>query len=108
MHTARKVFRRSIAWLSGLAVYASPRGLPHRDARLASSCWSDTTGRAFHPQGSYERFPSCFLTSHPPFPSLAWRNHIDLVHNDLSDIAAGVLKMMTPVVLAGNGSLTQF
>ncbi len=40
----------------GLAVYASPRGSPQRDARLASSCWSDTTGRAFHPQGSYERF----------------------------------------------------
>ena len=40
----------------GLAVYASPRGSPQRDARLASSCWSDTTGRAFHPQSSYERF----------------------------------------------------
>ena len=61
----------------GLAVYASPRGSPQHDARLASSCWSDTTGRAFHPQGSYERFPSCFLTSLPPLPSFAWRNHID-------------------------------
>src|SRR5258708_16290069 len=40
----------------GLAVYASPRGLPRFDARLASSRWSDATGRAFHPQGSNERF----------------------------------------------------
>jgi hypothetical protein len=31
----------------GLAVYASPRGLPRLDARLASSRWSDATGRAF-------------------------------------------------------------
>src|SRR5262249_36155970 len=23
-----------------------------------------------YPQGPYERFPSCFPTSHPPFPSL--------------------------------------
>src|SRR5262245_9959613 len=30
----------------GLAVYASPCGLPRFDARLASSRWSDATGRA--------------------------------------------------------------
>src|SRR5439155_11979834 len=30
----------------GLAVYASPCGLPRCDARLASSRWSDATGRA--------------------------------------------------------------
>src|SRR5262249_15607115 len=45
----------------GLAVYASPGGLPHHDARLASSRWSDATGRAFHPQGSDERFQSACL-----------------------------------------------
>ena len=33
----------------GLAVYASPWGLPRPDARLASSRWSGATGRAFHP-----------------------------------------------------------
>ena len=54
----------------GLAVYASQCGLPRHHARLASSCWSGSTGRAFHPQGSAERFQSCFITSHPPFPSL--------------------------------------
>jgi hypothetical protein len=66
----------------GLAVYASPRELPRFDARLASSRWSDATGRAFHPQGSNERFQSVSLTSHPPSPSFAWRNHID---RDVSD-----------------------
>jgi hypothetical protein len=61
----------------GLAVYASQDGLPRHHARLASGRWSGATGRAFHPQGSYERFQSCFLTSHSPFPSFAWHNHID-------------------------------
>ncbi len=60
----------------GLAVYASQDGLPRHHARLASGRWSGATGRAFHPQGSNERFQSCFLTSLPPFPSLAWRNVI--------------------------------
>jgi len=58
----------------GLAVYASWCELPQPHARLTSSRWSDATGRAFHPQGSNERFQSCFLTSHPPLPSFAWRN----------------------------------
>ena len=56
--------------------YASQCGLLQPHARLASGCWSGSTGRAFHPQDSNERFQSCFLTSHPPFPSFAWRNHI--------------------------------
>ncbi len=79
----RKVFRRSIAWLSNslrapcAAGSASQDGLPRHHARLASGRWSGTTGRAFHPEGSYERFQSCFLTSHPPFPSFAWHNEID-------------------------------
>ena len=33
----------------GLAVYASPGSLPHHDARLASGCWSGSTGRAWLP-----------------------------------------------------------
>ena len=45
----------------GLAVYASQCGLLQPHARLASSCWSGSTGRAFHPQGSDERFQSCRL-----------------------------------------------
>jgi hypothetical protein len=60
----------------GLAVYASPCGLPRSDARLASSRWSDATGRAFHPQGSDERFQSASYIS-SSFPKLAWRNLID-------------------------------
>ena len=61
----------------GLAVYASQGELPHHHARLASGRWSGATGRAFHPQGSDERFQSCRLhliplsqaclaQSHPP------------------------------------------
>ena len=45
----------------GLAVYASQCGLLQHHARLASSCWSGSTGRASHPQGSDERFQSCRL-----------------------------------------------
>jgi hypothetical protein len=45
----------------GLAVYASQCGLLLHHARLASSCWSGSTGRAFHPHGSAERFQSCRL-----------------------------------------------
>ncbi len=44
-----------------LAVYASQCGLPQPHARLASSCWSSSTGRASHPKGSDERFQSCNL-----------------------------------------------
>ena len=47
----------------GLAVYASWSELPQYHARLASSCWSGSTGRDFHPQGSAERFQSCNLQS---------------------------------------------
>src|SRR5205085_128322 len=59
----------------GLAVYASQCGSPTPYARLASGRWSGATGRAFHPQDSAERFPSCFLTSHPPFPSFLSQSH---------------------------------
>ena len=51
---------------SGLAVYASQCGLLQHHARLASSCWSGSTGRAFRPQGSIERFQSCKLHLIPP------------------------------------------
>ena len=44
-----------------LVVYASQDRLPCHHARLTSSCWSGSTGRAFHPQGSVERFQSCNL-----------------------------------------------
>jgi hypothetical protein len=41
---------------------------PH--AKLASGRWSGATGRAFHPQGSNERFQICFL--HLFLPSQAF------------------------------------
>ena len=59
----------------GLAVYASQAGLPRHHARLASGCWPGSPGRAFHPQGSIERFQICFL--HLILLSQAsWRNAI--------------------------------
>jgi len=45
----------------GLAVYASWSELPQYHAKLASSCWSGSTERDSHPQGSDERFQSCRL-----------------------------------------------
>ncbi len=63
----RKVFRSSIAWLSDWlrapseAWSASQDGSPRHHARLASGRWSGVTARAFHPQGSDERFQSCEL-----------------------------------------------
>ena len=45
----------------GLAVYASWSELPQDHAKLASSCWSGSTGRGSHPQGSDERFQICKL-----------------------------------------------
>ncbi len=58
-----------------LAVYASRCGLPHPRARLASGRWSGATGRAFHPQGSDERFLSASYISSPfPKPLGAIRN----------------------------------
>jgi hypothetical protein len=73
----REGFRRSIAWPSDSLSTLRTRGLPRHHARLASGCWSGATGRGFHPQGSDERFPSCISTSHPPFPSFAWRKESD-------------------------------
>ncbi len=54
----------------GLAVYASWSELPQYHAKLASSCWSGSTGRGSHPQGSDERFQSCRLHLIPPSQAL--------------------------------------
>ncbi len=54
----------------GLAVYASQGGLLQHHARLASGCWSGSTGWAFHPQDSAERFQDCIPTSLSSSPKL--------------------------------------
>jgi hypothetical protein len=36
-------------------------------ARLASRCWSGSPARAFHPQGSYKRFPTHIMFVFPLF-----------------------------------------
>src|SRR5262249_44161880 len=60
----------------GLAVYASRCGSPTPHARLASGRWSGATGRAFHPQGSTERFQSSLLHL-IPLSQASCRNRID-------------------------------
>ena len=74
----------------GLAVYASQCGLPTPHARLASGRWSGATGRAFHPQGSYERFQICFLHL-IPLSQASWRNFIDRAQGDVGEDVAGLL-----------------
>src|SRR5262249_26291391 len=61
----------------GLAVYASPGGLPRLDARLASSRWSDATGRASTRRVPTKGFRGVIVTSLPPPPTFAGRNHTD-------------------------------
>jgi len=55
---------------SARAVYASPLGLPQVDARLASGCLASFPGGIGYPQGSFKRFPVCFL--HPVLLSQAF------------------------------------
>jgi len=81
----------------GLAVYASQCGLPTPHARLASGRWSGATGRAFHPQDSAERFPSCFLTSHPPFPSFLSQSHPPKRQSASTEPASGPTLRGAPV-----------
>jgi len=45
-------------------------------ARLASSCWSGSTGQAFHPQGSDERFQICKLHLVPLSQALLGANDV--------------------------------
>src|SRR5687768_5081802 len=52
------------------AVYASPGGSPHQDARLASGCWPDSTGWAQQPTGFLRKVSSMLLTSLSSFPRL--------------------------------------
>ena len=81
----------------GLAVYASQCGLPSPHARLASGRWSGVTGRAFHPQDSAERFPSCFLTSHPPFPSFLSQSHPPKVDLGSAQSGAASSRVSIPI-----------
>ena len=90
----------------GLAVYASQCGLPTPHARLTSGRWSGATGRAFNPQDSAERFPSCFLTSHPPFPSFLSQSHPPKCHrlSDYSSSTGHVLMLSVVTRSLHNGA----
>src|SRR5262249_16667601 len=72
----RKVFRRSIAWrsdsLSTLRRLGYPSQRKTRFQPLVRRYWA-----GFPPAGFQRKVSECFVTSHPPSPSFAWRNHID-------------------------------
>jgi hypothetical protein len=71
-----------------LAVYASQCGLPQHHARLASSCWSGSTERDFHPQGSAERFQICRLHLIPPSQALLGAIASTRAAKQLAELAA--------------------
>ena len=61
-----KISRLDIAWLSVSPPTFHSIGYPP-PARLASRCWSDSPARAFHPLGSYKRFPTHVMFVFPLF-----------------------------------------
>jgi hypothetical protein len=64
---------QSTAW--ALAVYASPRPLPGRDARLAFGRWPGSTGWACLPTGFLRKVSEGSRYISSPFPKLAWRSN---------------------------------
>src|SRR5262245_51621038 len=60
----------------GLAVYASPPGLP-QSTQDSLPAVGQTLLDGLRPAGFLRKVSECFVTSHPPSPSFAWRNHID-------------------------------
>jgi len=68
-------FRGSIAGPRRPLSTLRQRELPPINARLASGRRPALPGGLGGPQGPYERFPSCFLTSLPPFPSFLTHSH---------------------------------
>ena len=77
----RKVFRRSIAWLSDSLSTLRRAGCPAttQDSLPAAG---QALPDGLLPAGFLRKVSECFLTSHPPSPSFAWRNHINrgIVH----------------------------
>jgi len=60
----------------GLAVYASPPGLPHSTQDSLPAAGQALLGGLSTRRAPTEGF-RVLLTSHPPSPSFAWRKHID-------------------------------
>ena len=87
----------------GLAVYASQCGSPTPHARLASGRWSGATGRAFHPQGSTERFQSSLLHL-IPLSQASCRNRIDRRIPEVTSAFAALLYACHPRLVNGHVS----
>src|SRR5712692_9578299 len=67
-------FRSSIAWLLGSLSTLRRVGPPTTYARLASRCWSGSPWAGLITRKVSLKGFELFLTSHPPFPSCAWRD----------------------------------
>ena len=76
----RKVFRSSIAWLSDWLSTLRSAGYPATTQDSLPAAGQALPDGLSTRRVPTERFQSCFLTSHPPFPSFAWHNHIDRGH----------------------------
>ena len=66
----RKVFRRSIAWLSDSLSTLRSAGYPSTTQDSLPAAGQALPDGLSTRRVPTERFQSCFLTSHPPFPSL--------------------------------------
>jgi hypothetical protein len=71
----RKVFRRSIAWLSVSLSTLRRAGYPASTQDSLPAVGQTLLG-GLSPAGLQRKVSECCLTSRPPFPSFAWRNPI--------------------------------
>jgi hypothetical protein len=72
---------------SALAVYASPGGSPHKTQDSLPGTGQALPDGIGYPQGPYERFPRCVLTSPPPFPSFPGASHPPIIRGAASGLA---------------------
>ena len=72
----RKVFRRSIAGLPGSLSTLRRVGYPAATQDSLPAV-GQTLLDGLLPAGFHRKVSECFVTSHPPSPGFAWRNHID-------------------------------
>ena len=72
----RKVFRRSIAWLSASLSTLRRTGYPGTTQDSLPAV-GQTLLDGLSPARFQRKVSECFVTSHPPSPGFAWRNHIN-------------------------------
>jgi len=78
--TARTLISGLNRTASTLAVYASSRGSPAPDARLASGRWPSSTRRDWLPAGFQRKVFKLIPASRPPFPSFPGAESVRVVY----------------------------